>query len=129
MILADTSIVVHYLRTRWAPIKAILDEGNVGICGVTRAEVLHGARGEADFHRLLVALDALPRILTGDDIWDQLGRNLSELRSRGLAVSFPDALIATVAAANGMELWTYDSHFRPMCSAIPTLRLFDGPAT
>lgn len=128
MILADTSTIVHYLRTGFASMKAILDGGSVGICGVTRAEVLHGARGEADLQRLLVALDALPRVLIGEDTWDQLGRNLCALRSRGLAVSFPDALIATVAAANGMELWTYDAHFKPMCSAVPTLRLFDGPA-
>jgi predicted nucleic acid-binding protein len=108
-------------------VDAVLDSGEAGICGVTRAEVLHGARGETDMAELLTALDELPQVSVGPNVWDQLGRNLCSLRSRGLAVSFPDALIATVAAAEGMELWTYDAHFDLICSALPALRLFDGP--
>jgi predicted nucleic acid-binding protein len=127
VILVDTSVIIHYLRTWSEAVDAVLDSGQAGICGVTRAEVLHGARGEADMVELLTALDELPQITMGPDIWDELGRSLCTLRSRGLAVSFPDALIATVAAATGLELWTYDAHFTPICSAIPSLRLFDGP--
>jgi predicted nucleic acid-binding protein len=43
MILVDTTVLEQYLRTPSRPIRAVLDSG-AAICGVTRAEILHGAR-------------------------------------------------------------------------------------
>lgn len=127
MILVDTTVVIHYFRTASRPVQAVLDTGQAAICGVTGAEVLHGARTPADMERPLDAMDALPEVAIGPEIWDDLGRNLNTLRSRGVAVPFSDALIATLAARYGLELWTYDAHFDLICSALPALRLFDGP--
>jgi predicted nucleic acid-binding protein len=42
-------------------------------------------------------------------------------------VPFPDALIATVAVRTNLPLWTYDTHFNTICSALPALKLFEGP--
>jgi len=127
MILVDTTVVVEYLRTASEPICAVLDSGAAAICGVTRAEILHGARTPADVASLVEALDGFVQVPIDEDAWDALGWNLSVLRSRGAVTPFPDALIATVAIRAGLELWTYDAHFSVIQSALPALRLFAGP--
>jgi len=126
MILVDTTVLVEYLRTASQRIRAILDSG-AAICGVTRAEILHGARNPADAARLVEALDGFAQVPIEADAWDALGWNLSVLRSQGIVTPFPDALIATVAIRAGLEVWTYDAHFSAIQGALPALRLFAGP--
>ncbi|HPD29171.1 MAG TPA: hypothetical protein PLL20_04195 [Phycisphaerae bacterium] len=72
-------------------------------------------------------MDCFVRLPIDEKVWNDLGRILRTLRSRGLAVPFADALIATVAMGGGLLLWTYDAHFVVIASALPDLRLFDGP--
>jgi predicted nucleic acid-binding protein len=60
--------------------------------------------------------------------WPNLGRNLSQLAARGITVPFPDALIATVAIDNDLELWNHDSHFAEIQKVLPQLKLFQEPA-
>jgi predicted nucleic acid-binding protein len=126
MILVDTTVLVAYLRTASPAIRAVLESG-AAICGVTRAEILHGARTPADVTKLLQALDGFTQVAIDQDVWDALGEHLSLLRSRGIVTPFPDALIATVAIRAGLELWTYDAHFQAMQGVLPALRLFPGP--
>ncbi|MFO0807261.1 MAG: hypothetical protein U0746_01420 [Gemmataceae bacterium] len=40
---------------------------------------------------------------------------------------FPDAVLATLAIANSIELWTRDKHFALIQTALPALRLFQEP--
>jgi predicted nucleic acid-binding protein len=101
MILLDTTVLVQYMRTASEAIKAVLSVEPGAICGVTRAEVLHGARSDRDASDLVAALDCLIQIPVEEEAWDDLGQNLRILRSRGLAVPFPDALIATIAIRKG----------------------------
>lgn len=61
------------------------------------------------------------------DLWAALGRNLSALRAHGITVPFPDALIATVAIENDLELWTRDAHFSLIQGVLPQLKLFAEP--
>ena len=53
MILVDTSIVIEFLRTEDSRIESLLHQHQAAICGVTIAEVLHGAQSEADREELL----------------------------------------------------------------------------
>jgi predicted nucleic acid-binding protein len=55
------------------------------------------------------------------------GQNLSALAARGVTVPFPDALIATVAIDNDLEVWHHDVHFTLMHTVLPQLRLFKEP--
>ena len=112
MIILDSTVLVTYLRTRSVAIEAVFAAGNVGVCGATRAELLHGARDDADFHRTTALLDQFVQIATPSESWDHLGRNLYLLRRAGLMVPFPDVLIPTVAILGGHEAWAYDNHFR-----------------
>jgi predicted nucleic acid-binding protein len=44
-----------------------------------------------------------------------------------VVVPFPDVVLATVAIANGIELWTRDKHFALIQGVLPALRLFQEP--
>ena len=127
MILLDSSVVVEYLRAPGGKLQRLFAQLRPAICGVIRAEVLHGARDLAHLKVLSIALDQLPQHPIPQDIWDEMGRNLCELRLHGLTVPFADALIATIAIRDGMEVWTYDNHFRLIQSVLTTLPLFVEP--
>ncbi len=48
MIVLDASVLVDFLRQRDPRIEQALNELDLAVSGVTRAELLHGARDEAD---------------------------------------------------------------------------------
>ncbi|MEX0775006.1 MAG: PIN domain-containing protein [Phycisphaeraceae bacterium] len=127
MILLDASVLIPYLKTGSPTVEKILDSVNCGICGVTRAEILHGARTPQDAQKLCSAIDELVQVQIHPDTWDHLGSHLALLRQRGLPIPFQDVLLATVAIEHDAELWSHDSHFRVIQGVLPQLRLFVGP--
>jgi len=124
VILLDTSILVTYLRTRSPALKLQFATGQMTICPVNRAEILHGAKDDTDRTRLLRFLDQFPMLPVADKAWDELGLNLSRLRRAGVPVPFPDALIATLAAMSDLPVWSFDTHYALMQPHIPGLQLF-----
>ncbi len=124
MILLDTTVIVDFLRDPVESMREVFIENEIAVSGVTRAEILHGAKNETDYRLLQEMLDRFDQIVPDIDIWDQLGRNLFLLRGRGVAVPFPDALIATLAIQHDLELWTRDAHFAVIQSVLPELRLW-----
>jgi predicted nucleic acid-binding protein len=56
-----------------------------------------------------------------------VGDNLAALRAAGQRFPFADVVVATVAIANDIELWTRDYHFKLMHTTLPALRLFVEP--
>jgi predicted nucleic acid-binding protein len=128
MVLVDSSVVIDYLRSPDAEVKGLMVSTPAGICRVTRAEVLHGARSDADSLRLTKALDFLVAVAFPEEAWTQVGLNLSMLRRAGFKFPFPDVAIATLAIHLHMELWTRDKQFTLMQSVLPRLRLFVATA-
>jgi predicted nucleic acid-binding protein len=61
-------------------------------------------------------------------LWDRAGDHAAELRRNGVTVPFAGVLIATVAIANGVELWTRDAHFGLVQRVPPALQLFTEPS-
>ena len=102
MILVDTSVAVDYARGKDAKLIALMRTLPVVVCGIVRAELL-------------------------DSVWDIVGDNLAMLRSRGITVPFPDAVIATLGIESHLEVWAHDPHFLAMQSAMPALQLFTEP--
>ncbi len=127
MILTDTTIVVEFLRTADARIRNLIVTNQAAVCGVTRAEVLHGARDAKHRVHLVRALGLFQQVVIPDDHWDLIGDQLAHWRSSGLTVPFADAVIATVAVLNYLELWTRDAHFSRIQAVTPKLRLFQEP--
>jgi hypothetical protein len=128
MILADSSILIAYLRDAPPEIERVLLSGQVAICGVTRAKILHGARTEKDVEVLLTILADFDDIPIPGSVWTAFGRNLFRLRTGGISLAFQDALVATPAIEAGCELRSLDHHFALMRSALPNLELFTPSA-
>lgn len=127
MILIDTSVLIRYLRTHDAAIESVLTTNQIAVSVVTRAEILHGARDETDYQRLTAALDGFIQIGGDSGTWDSLARNLYLLRLNGTPIPSSDALIATIAIREGVELWTLDNHFTLVQPALSGLTLFSAP--
>lgn len=52
---------------------------------------------------------------------------LTPLRAAGVTVPFPDVVIAALAIANDVELWTRDAQFITIRGVLPQLKLFQEP--
>jgi predicted nucleic acid-binding protein len=122
MILADTSVVIAYLRSANPKLLATLNQQSAIICGITRAEVLYGVRNPSDYSRFTAVLNALPQVPIPNDLWDTIGLNLSKLRTAGLPMSLADVAIASLAMHLDVELWARDQHFLLIQPVLPTLR-------
>ena len=127
MILADTSVVIAYLRTADSRLLAALQQHAASICGITRAEVLYGVRNPADYARITAALNALPQVPIPDELWEEIGLNLAKLRGAGLPMSLADVTISSLAIHLNIELWARDQHFQLIQTVLPALRLFSKP--
>ncbi len=127
MILADTSVIIAYLRTADPKLLAILKQHGAVICGITRAEVLYGVRNAGDLARFSGALNQLPLAPIPDPLWDAVGLNLAALRTAGLPMSLADVAIASLSMHLGIELWARDQHFPMIQTVLPSLRLFQEP--
>jgi predicted nucleic acid-binding protein len=127
MILVDTSVLVDYLRSPSTRILRSFEQWEAAICGVTRAEILAGARNPADVEKIARCLNVFSHVPVTETLWDRLGTNLSLLRSTGTVVPFADALIATIAIERDIELWTCDLHFTRIQQVLHRLRLFREP--
>lgn len=127
MILAETTVVVSFLRAPTPRLLQIIHNNQAAICGVTVAEVFAGARTAAELAGYPAALSVFGNLSIATDIWDRVGHHLFLCRRSGITVPFPDAVLATVALDSGVELWTYDTHFALIQTVLPALRLFHEP--
>jgi predicted nucleic acid-binding protein len=127
MILSDTTIIVAYWRKPSAAQRHIFSSCPVAFCGITRAELYVGAKTEQEIANYAAELSLLNEIPLDNSIWGEVGRNLRTLRLRGITVPFTDAVIATVALENDLEVWTYDAHFKLIQTVILGLRIFQEP--
>jgi predicted nucleic acid-binding protein len=116
MTLLDTSVVIDHARGQDATLTRLIPTVSPAVCGVNRAELLAGARTPGERQTLLTALATYHHVPIPDVLWDA-----------GIAVPFPDVVLATVAIANGFEVWTRDKHFALMQGVLPGLRLFQEP--
>lgn len=77
--------------------------------------------------RVLTVLNAFVQTPTSESVWDAAGDLLAALRASGVTVPFNDVVIASVAVAVGVEVWTRDSQFQLIQRHEPRLRLFQEP--
>jgi predicted nucleic acid-binding protein len=127
MILTDTTVVIDYLRAPTVHLVKIVQVNQAAICGATISEVYAGARSSTDFKKYDKALSLFGIVAIRKKTWQNLGRNLAELGAKGITVPFPDALIATLAIENDIEVWARDPHFSIMQKVLLQLKLFQEP--
>src|SRR5437868_3768559 len=104
-----------------------IQDHDAAICGATVAEIYAGARLPSDFQKYDASLSIFNHVAIPEKIWPSLGRNLALLGAKGISVPFLDALIATVAIENNLELWRHDHHFPAIQNVIPALKSFQVP--
>ncbi len=127
MILLDSSVLFDYFRGKDAKLNALIPTLSCALCGAVRAEALKGCRTPAERTKTVNGMNTFGRLTTPEVVWDELGDNLAALRVAGLAVPFPDVLVATVGVRHGVEVWARDRHFPMMQTVLPALRLFAEP--
>jgi predicted nucleic acid-binding protein len=127
VILVDASVLIDHTRGLDPKLAGLFATYPVALCGVTRAEVLHGARNPGERAKLIAFLGQFTQLPFPDTLWDTVGDNLAVFRSKGLTVPMPDAIVATLALVNDFEAWARDQHFTDMQKFIPTLKLFQEP--
>lgn len=125
MILIDTSVIIDFWRKPTKALKDIFENHDICISGVTKAELLYGARDRNDFEKIINALSAFQEVSISEDIWTKLGENLFALKKSGVTVPFQDALIATIALDESLELWAYDKHYLMIKNVLVDLKLFN----
>ena len=125
MILVDTSVIIEFWRRPAEKLKYVFENNEIVISGITKAELLYGARNKKDFAEIKNALSVFQAVSISESIWSRLGKNLFTLKQRGITVPFQDALIATIAIDEDLELWAYDKHYPMIKNILTDLRLFN----
>jgi predicted nucleic acid-binding protein len=124
MILLDTSVVIDLFRAQEDRVLDVILQHDAAICGVTRAEVLSGARDASHRVKLTAALDLFQTLLLPEGVWDHVGNNLATMRTSGITVPLADAILATVAMTSNIGLWARRHHFQLIGRVFPALKLF-----
>ncbi len=127
MILLDSSVLFDHTRGKDPRLVGWFQSYSIAVCGIVRAEVLHGARNASDRAKLIALLNLFGQLPLPDMIWDNVGDNLAILRTKGVTVPFNDVILATLAIVNNVELWTRDQHFTLIQQRLPALLLFQEP--
>ncbi len=124
MILLDASIIIDGLRNKDMTLLNQLHAVGGAVCGVTRAEVLSGARGPEDRAKLVTMLDAFAQLRLPPDLWDEVGDVQAQLRRNGVTAPFADTLLVAAALAVDAEIWARDADFNRIQRVFPQLKLY-----
>ncbi|NDO50679.1 PIN domain-containing protein [Lachnospiraceae bacterium MD335] len=124
MILADTNIFIDFWNNPTEDLKNVFINEDIAVCGVVRAELLHGAVSVKDFANITMMLEAFDEFNLEIPDWKILGDNLYKLRRKGISIPFSDAIIATIALKHGIPIWTGDKHFLLIQSVLTELKIY-----
>ena len=115
LVLVDASAWIDYLRSGGSDLSTILeqliDEDRAALCGIALAEVRQGLRPHEE-KDVLDLFEILPFIETTQEDYDQAGRQVAELRRRGITVPIMDGLVAQLAIRHELPLLENDGHFK-----------------
>lgn len=103
MILADTNIIIDFWRKPNENAARVFSTEDVAICGVVRADLLHGARSMEDYRRVSLALADFPSVDMREMDWASLGYYLYQLRLHGVTIPFQDAMNCHACAGESGE--------------------------
>lgn len=123
-ILTDSNIFIDLFKTNDAGIRSVFETENIVICGVIKAELLHGAVSSRDFNRIEEMIKIFDSVDIEAEDWGKLGRLLYCFRTNGLSLPFQDAIIAYLALKYQLTVWTKDPHFTHIQRIVPELSLY-----
>ena len=125
MILVDTNIIIDFWKRPTEKAQEIFESEEIAICGITKAELIHGAKSEKEINIIIEALEDFNMFEISKNDWIEIGKLLNRVKKKGISVPFQDAVIAYLAIKNSSELWTNDKHFRMIQNEIKELKIFE----
>jgi len=124
MMLADTNIIIDFWKNPDAETADIFINNEVAICGIIKAELIHGAKTDKEIKTVSEALDELIFLDINREDWLEIGKLMNKLKKKGVSIPFQDAVIAFIALKNQAELWTKDKHFDLIKQHYSDLRIY-----
>lgn len=125
MILADSSVLIEWQRMPSIGMYQIMTRYHAGICGVTIAEVLAGARSPEEREKSLELFSSFANVPIEEPVWALAGEIAAKLRKAGTPLMMADVIIAATAIYHHLRLWTRDHHFDRVRAVNPALTLFN----
>lgn len=123
LVVADTSIWIDFFRFGKSvsahKLTEVLEQDRVCLVPVIQAEILSGAKTEAEYEKLKKGLSALPTLEDFPGFWDTIARSRFRLARKGIQTSITDLMIAVTASHYGCKLLTLDKEFHKIGSVIP----------
>lgn len=95
-------------------LEPLIERALVGMCGVTRLEMLYSARNISERARMRQRFDeSMEQVPTPDDVWDLASEIQEALTEQGQhrCASIPDLLVAATGRAHDLEILHYDKDF------------------
>ena len=125
MILVDTGVIIDFWKKPTDKKKQVFLKEETAICGVVKAELMHGAKDENQLRAIKEALSDFKYIPMEENLWENIGTMLFRLRKRGIAVPFQDVIISALALNYNLVIWSNDKHFKLIKKEFPILKLFE----
>jgi predicted nucleic acid-binding protein len=126
VILADSSVLIEWQRMPSIQLYQIMTRYHAGICGVTIAEVLGGARNPQEREKSVDLFSSFAQVPIEPPVWELAGDISARLRVQGTPVMLADLVIAATAIHHHLPLWTRDNHFERVRVVAPALAIFDA---
>lgn len=125
MILTDTNIFIDYFRNQNKSFNEKFDSLEIGICGIVKSELLHGARTDDEADNMIKTFSSFELITIDEYDWEFSGLMLQTIRSQGFTMPVTDVLIAYLGIKYDIPVWTKDHHFKIIQSIYPELKLYE----
>lgn len=117
-VLIDTSYWIEYVNRpgseNMKKVAELIREDRAAATGVVLAELLQGARTNAEMSKIKVSLEAVHWIETDERLYARAGEIGFELRREGITIPTTDCIVAAAAESIGGDLLTLDGHFGDM---------------
>jgi len=126
MILADTNIIIDYFNSADKDLVTHFDSLNIGICGVVKAELLHGAKTDNEADEMIKTFRSFELVTIDEYDWEFSGLMLQTIRKNGFTIPVTDALIAYLGIKYDAPVWTKDHHFKVIQAVYPELKLYEA---
>lgn len=113
-VLIDTSYWIEYINRpggeRMRRVAGLIREDRAAARGVVLAELLQGARTNAEMSKIKASLEAVHWIETSERLYARAGEIGFDLRRKGITIPTTDCIVAAAAESIGGNLLTLDGH-------------------
>ncbi len=114
-VLVDTSIWISYFRQSGKntldKLTDLLRNGDPVYTGIIATELRRGAKSSKELDVLEALFNSIDYLPTKEEYFTASGDMGRSLLQKGVSVGTVDLLIAQIAIANDVSLYTLDSHF------------------